>query len=152
MQLVAIGQTYIASLAWLMYEWLHQRGAAQLSGSGRTGCLAVWRQQWHCASIRVVSGNRDRSWPVAPAAIKAQPQSPGLSRHVYSGIYFCACTGKGVLVHLDKAALVDAVAVAAQDLALAEFSIAPQFCSTSCTFDNKHKELSQFSELLKLRG
>ena len=114
-------------------------------------------------------------WPVAPAAIKAQPQSPGLSRHVYSGIYFCACTGKGVLVHLDKAALVDAhglaaaapdfaaaliqapdlvdaVAVAAQDLALAEFSIAPQFCSTSCTFDNKHKELSQFSELLKLRG
>lgn len=61
MQLVAIGQTYIASLAWLMYEWLHQRGAAQLSGSGRTGCLAVWRRQWHCASIRVVSGNRDRS-------------------------------------------------------------------------------------------
>ena len=36
---------------------------------------------------------------------------------------------------------VDPVAVAAQHLALAQFLVAPQFCSTSCAFDNKHSEL-----------
>ena len=84
-----------------------------------------------------------------------------------SRIDFSARTGKGVLVHLDEAALVDAhrlaalapdlaltffktpdfvdtVTMAAQDLSLAKFSIAPQFCSTSCTFNNKHSGLFQF--------
>lgn len=37
-----------------------------------------------------------------------------------------------------------AAAVAAQDLAMPEFSIAPQLCSISCAFGNKHNELSCF--------